>query len=71
MASNTEVSIQDVQDAAKRIEPYIHKTPVMTSSTLDSMAGRAIHFKCEIFQKIGAFKVSIEYSKISSHLPLA
>ena len=59
MASSTavEISIKDIQDAAKRIEPYIHRTPVMTSSTLDSMAGRALHFKCEIFQKIGAFKV--------------
>lgn len=61
MASSdgVKINIKDIQDAAKRIEPHIHKTPVMTSSTLDSMAGRALHFKCEIFQKIGAFKVSI------------
>ena len=61
MASSTaaEISLKDVQEAAKRIEPHIHRTPVMTSSTLDGMAGRALHFKCEIFQKIGAFKVSI------------
>ena len=61
MASSTaaEISLKDVQEAAKRIEPHIHRTPVMTSSTLDNMAGRALHFKCEIFQKIGAFKVSI------------
>ena len=61
MASSdgVEINIKDIQDAAKRIEPHIHKTPVMTSSTLDSMAGRTLHFKCEIFQKIGAFKVSI------------
>ena len=59
MLSNFEVKIQDIQDAAKRIEPYVHKTPVMTSSTLDRMAGRAVHFKCEIFQKIGAFKVNV------------
>lgn len=57
MLSNFEVNIQDIQDAAKRIEPFIHKTPVMTSGTLDRMAGRAVHFKCEIFQKIGAFKI--------------
>ena len=61
MASSpaVEVCLKDVQEAAKRIKPYIHKTPVMTSSTLDSMGGRALHFKCEIFQKIGDFKVSI------------
>lgn len=66
MASNTvtaEISIKDVQDAAKRIEPHIHRTIVMTSSTLDNMAGRNLHFKCEIFQKIGAFKVHVRYTK--------
>ncbi|KAJ7374018.1 hypothetical protein OS493_009347 [Desmophyllum pertusum] len=59
MASSdgVKINIKDIQDAAKRIEPHIHKTPVMTSSTLDSMAGRGLHFKCEIFQKIGAFKI--------------
>ena len=61
MASSpaVKISLKDVQEAAKRIEPYTHRTPVMMSSTLDSMAGRGLHFKCEIFQKIGAFKVSI------------
>ena len=58
-SSAVEISLKDVQEAAKRIEPHIHRTPVMTSSTLDGMAGRALHFKCEIFQKIGAFKVSM------------
>ena len=57
-SADSEVSFQDVQEAAKRIEPFVHRTPVMTCSSLDHMAGRALHFKCEIFQKIGAFKVS-------------
>ncbi|KAL9980711.1 hypothetical protein ACROYT_G009338 [Oculina patagonica] len=59
MASSTvvEICLQDIQDAANRIEPYVHITPVMTSSSLDSMAGRKLHFKCEIFQKTGAFKI--------------
>jgi len=56
-SGDVKMSIQDVQEAAKRIAPYIHKTPVMTCSTLDSLAGRALHFKCELFQKIGAFKI--------------
>ena len=59
-SSDIEVNFQDVQEAAKRIAPYIHKTPVMTCSTLDSLAGRTLHFKCELFQKVGAFKVSDE-----------
>src|SRR6185503_1549053 len=41
---------------AKRIAPYAHRTPVLTSSTLDALSGRKLFFKCEMFQKIGAFK---------------
>ena len=51
------VVLKDVQEASKRIAPYIHRTPVMTCSTLDKMAGRSLFFKCEVFQKVGAFKV--------------
>ena len=52
----TSVTIDTVRDAAKCIEPYAHRTPVMTCSALDARAGREIFFKCENFQKIGAFK---------------
>jgi threonine dehydratase/serine racemase len=45
-----------VQDAARRIAPYAHRTPVLTNSTLDDLAGRRLFFKCENFQKVGAFK---------------
>lgn len=45
-----------IQQAAKRIAPYVHRTPVMTCRTLDTMAGRSLFFKCENFQRIGAFK---------------
>ncbi|XP_074635468.1 serine racemase-like isoform X2 [Acropora palmata] len=51
------VTIEHIQQAAKRIAPYIHQTPIMTCSSLDKMAGRALHFKCELFQKVGAFKI--------------
>ena len=57
-SSESEVDLDKVLDAAHRIAQYIEKTPVMTCSTLDSMAGRMLHFKCELFQKTGAFKVS-------------
>ncbi|XP_028400304.1 serine racemase-like [Dendronephthya gigantea] len=50
------VALKDVQEASKRIAPYIHRTPIMTCSTLDKMAGKSLFFKCEIFQKVGAFK---------------
>lgn len=42
--------------AHDRIRPHIHKTPVMTSASIDEMAGCSIFFKCENFQKVGAFK---------------
>jgi hypothetical protein len=53
------IVLKDVQEASKRIGPYIHRTPIMTCSTLDKMSGKSLFFKCEIFQKVGAFKVSV------------
>ncbi len=45
-----------IRAAHERIVPYIHRTPVMTSASIDEMAGCSIFFKCENFQKVGAFK---------------
>ena len=39
------------------IQPFIHRTPVMTNASLDAMSGAHLFFKCENFQKIGAFKM--------------
>ena len=50
------ITLDAVREAAKRIEPYAHRTPVMTCAALDELAGRRVFFKCENFQKIGAFK---------------
>lgn len=49
-------SLEDVFEAAKIIEPFAHRTQIVTCETLDKMAGRKLFFKCENFQKIGAFK---------------
>lgn len=46
----------DVQEAAKRIENLIHKTPVLSSSYFNDLFSSEIYFKCENFQKVGAFK---------------
>ena len=46
----------DVAAAADRIAGIARRTPVMTCGTLDEMAGRKLFFKCENFQKVGAFK---------------
>ncbi|MFP4327405.1 MAG: beta-hydroxyaspartate dehydratase BhcB [Paracoccaceae bacterium] len=48
---------EDVLEAHDRIMPHIHRTPVLTSSTFDRMSGAELFFKCENFQKAGAFKV--------------
>lgn len=46
----------DIQSAAVRIEPYVHRTPVFTSSTLDARARATLFCKAENLQKVGAFK---------------
>lgn len=46
----------DVQEAADRIRQHVHRTPVMTSAYLDELTGAELFFKCENFQKAGAFK---------------
>jgi threonine dehydratase len=47
---------ETLQQAHERIKPYIHHTPVLTSSAINEIAGCSIFFKCENLQKIGAFK---------------
>jgi threonine dehydratase len=47
----------DVLAAHERVRPYIHRTPVLTSSFLDELTGAKLFFKCENLQKAGAFKV--------------
>lgn len=56
MDSNLEPDKEDILKAAERIKPYLHRTPVLTCSAIDNMAGASIYFKCENFQKAGAFK---------------
>ena len=50
-------AFDDVLAAQRRIEPYIHRTPVLTSTYMNELVGAELHFKCENFQKAGAFKV--------------
>ena len=46
----------DVEAAHARILPHIHRTPVLTSSYFNALSGAELFFKCENFQKAGAFK---------------
>jgi threonine dehydratase/serine racemase len=49
-------TIADVAAAADRVRGIVHRTPVMTSETLDRLAGRQVFVKCENLQKSGSFK---------------
>jgi threonine dehydratase len=53
----TEPTIQDVREAAERIRPFIHRTPVLTCQSLNRLYGAELFFKCENLQKVGAFKI--------------
>lgn len=48
--------LNDIKEAYSRIEKYVHRTPVLKSSQINSILGAEIYFKCENFQKVGAFK---------------
>jgi len=49
-------SLEDIKVVHERIKPFIHLTPVLSSNSINELAGCEIFFKCENFQKIGAFK---------------
>jgi len=49
-------TLDDIRAAAARISPHARRTPVMTSRTLDERTGATVFFKCENFQRVGAFK---------------
>jgi threonine dehydratase len=49
-------TLDDMYQARARITPYIHQTPVLTSTFMNDLTGAELFFKCENFQKAGAFK---------------
>jgi len=50
-------AFEDVLEAHERVKPHIHQTPVLTSEFMNELTGAELFFKCENFQKAGAFKV--------------
>jgi threonine dehydratase len=56
----------DIQAAAARIKPFVHRTPVMTSRTLDARTGKRVFLKCENLQRGGAFKIRGAVNFLSS-----
>jgi len=65
MDSQTLPSFEEVRAAAKRIEGQAHKTPVITSRTVDEEFGARVFFKCENLQRMGAFKFRGAFNALS------
>ncbi len=63
------ISYADVEAAAARLRGQAHRTPVVTSRSFDAEAGVATYFKCEQFQRGGAFKFRGAYNKLATLLP--
>jgi threo-3-hydroxy-L-aspartate ammonia-lyase len=61
----------DVEAAARRLHGHAHRTPVMTSRTADETSGASLFFKCENFQRMGAFKFRGAFNALSLLEPAA
>jgi threo-3-hydroxy-L-aspartate ammonia-lyase len=59
------VSFDDISRAHERIRPQAKRTPVMTSATVDALTGASVFFKCENFQRMGAFKFRGAFNALS------
>jgi threonine dehydratase len=59
------VTYDDLARAHERIKPFVKRTPVLTSATIDALTGAKVHFKCENFQRMGAFKFRGAYNALS------
>ncbi len=59
----------DILNAAERIQPYIHRTPVLTCNAINEISGASIFFKCENLQKAGAFKSRGAVNAVFSYNP--
>jgi threonine dehydratase len=59
----------DVESAARQIAPAAHRTPVVTSHTIDAQTGATVFFKCENLQRAGAFKFRGAYNALSRLSP--
>jgi threo-3-hydroxy-L-aspartate ammonia-lyase len=60
---------EDVAAAAKRIEGHAHRTPVLRSATADALTGATLFFKCENFQRMGAFKFRGAFNALARFTP--
>ena len=63
------ISLDDVQAAARRLTGVAHRTPVLTSTSLDERTGARLFLKAESFQRVGAFKFRGAYNRIAQLSP--
>lgn len=59
------MTFEDVRAARARIAGHVHRTPVLTSRQLDALTGARLFFKCELFQRVGAFKARGAFSRLT------
>jgi threonine dehydratase len=59
------VTFADIQAARERVRSHVHRTPVLTSQTIDERVGARVFFKCETFQRVGAFKARGAFSRLT------
>ncbi|OGA60524.1 MAG: pyridoxal-5'-phosphate-dependent protein [Betaproteobacteria bacterium RIFCSPLOWO2_12_FULL_65_14] len=59
------VTYDDIAAAHERLKPHARRTPVLTSATVDALTGARVFFKCENFQRMGAFKFRGAYNALS------
>jgi threonine dehydratase len=69
LTSPSRPTFADIQDAARQIAGVAHRTPVVTSRTLNDRTGAQLHFKCENLQRAGAFKFRGAYNAMSRLSP--
>ncbi|MFI5972463.1 pyridoxal-phosphate dependent enzyme [Streptomyces sp. NPDC051452] len=69
MAAVPPVTFDDVREAAARLEGVAHRTPVLTSRTLNARVGAEVFVKCENFQRAGAFKIRGAYNAAARLAP--
>ncbi len=69
MTASLAISPADIAAAAHRLRGVAHRTPVMTSRTADARTGATIFFKCENFQRMGAFKFRGAYNALAQFTP--
>ena len=60
------ITIDDVRTAAQRLDGVAHRTPVLTSRTLDEFVGAKVSLKAECFQRTGSFKFRGAYNSVAS-----